>query len=213
MKKELDDGLKYIFELGLERIRGKFEYQRYLKTKLGNEKADTIIKYMSDRTDNQSCSFTDDKFYALKNESLETALAIESCLNTDYIRKAANWINGHKELFGKTIADIGCDTGILTCFIAKCCPESHIVGIDRGENGINVARALATKLNIQNIEFRVETFAEESERFDTVFSSKTIHENLDKDGGYERKLCDAFGFTDHAHLFDGATERYYGDVK
>ena len=189
MKKAPDEGLKYIFELGLERIRSTSEYTRFLKSKIGDEKGNELIKLISDRADKHSKSFTDDRFYSLKNESLETALAVESCFNTDYIRKVANWIFEHNELFGDTIADIGCDTGVITCFIAKCFPDAHVVGIDRGESGIAVARKLAEKLGLHNIEFKAETVAEDTGSYQTVFSSKTIHENLDKDGFYERKLC------------------------
>lgn len=82
-------------------------------------------------------------------------------------------------MFGETILDVGCDCGIMSCFLAKLLPGSHITAIDRTENAVKVARQLAETLQLHNISFvHADLAALGEQTYDTVFSMRTVHENV-----------------------------------
>ena len=117
--------------------------------------------------------------YLLKNEDIDAALKFTGDVDGDIIRHVCNWILSHKQCFGKTILEVGCDIGLISCFLAKTFPESKIIAIDRFSEGVAIAKQLAEELELNNIEFKCIDANSINEKYDTVFSCRTLHENRD----------------------------------
>lgn len=184
--KKLDEGLKYVLELGLTPARTNDEVKKVLQQKLGREKCDEIIEYIIARGEDQDKSMherdkTLDLFYDLKNSSLEASLTITGLFEGDYIRRCCNYMYENRAFFGKTILEVGCDCGILSCFIARMCPEAQILSIDRNESSLRNAKLLADRLGVDNIEFKQMDLQEMNldDKFETIVSSKVMHENIE----------------------------------
>lgn len=172
MKREKDLGLQYLMELGIRPAKDMDGIYRQLREQLGQEQADKAKAELWDEPDVQ-------RLYDLKNENYATSVAFSGAYDGDIYRQACNWIGQHKAQFGKEILDVGCDCGILSCFLAKILPESQITSIDRTANAIAVARQLAEKLQLTNITFLHSDIADLGDAvYDTVFSMRTVHENV-----------------------------------
>ena len=153
-----------------------------LSKSIGSQKAEAILSSISDRGDQQDALLNHNPFYDLKNELYDGSIATTCLFDGDIIRQVANWIDSNKQFFGNEILDVGCDCGVLTCFIARCFPDSHIVGIDRCEGAITVARTLAQKLDVHNVEFRhIPLQQMDDKQYDTVVSIRTLQENNSED--------------------------------
>lgn len=78
------------------------------------------------------------------------------------------------DLKSKFILDLGCGTGILTCYWAKeVGPEGHVTAVDCSEEQIEVAKKNAKKLNLNNINFLVldvRNLLQLKTQFDLVYS-------------------------------------------
>lgn len=81
----------------------------------------------------------------------------------------ANWIDGHANVAGKTLLDVGCGGGILSEAMAQ--RGAQVTGLDMGEKPLGVARlhALESQLEIDYIQKPVEELAEaQPASFDVV---------------------------------------------
>ncbi len=85
------------------------------------------------------------EFYDFKNSDPEISRALSEAYDGDIIRKACNYISSHKDYFGETILEVGCDCGIISCFLAKSFPDAEIVSIDRCAAAIKIAKDFAKK--------------------------------------------------------------------
>lgn len=175
-------GTEYFDELGLEIAKSFSDMKSILMKKIGEEKTDAFIAMIYKRGEAQSKGrqLDEKEFYEFKNQSFESGIHASATFDGDIIVKTCDWIAENKDVFGKRILDVGCDTGIVSCFLAKQLPESLITAIDDGSNAIGVAKTLATKLGVSNISFECSNVKEINEQYDTVFSSRTLHENLSK---------------------------------
>ncbi len=83
---------------------------------------------------------------------------------------------------GKKILEIGCGPGYKSFQLAQC--ESKVTGIDLSDVAVKMARQIAKKKGIQEIEFRVmnaEKLDFKNEVFDTICGSGILHHlNLNK---------------------------------
>ncbi len=71
---------------------------------------------------------------------------------------------------------MGCGNGILTCFLALQHPDARITGLDLSLKAVSVAKELSRSLPINNIHF-VTPEESSQEKYDTLFSCRTVHEN------------------------------------
>lgn len=176
--KSVSVGQEYISALGLRAVRRKSDFEKQYKKLIKTSDAETVERLfdMIDyRADHDYTIEDDNQFYKLKNTSLELSIALTGMYDYDILVEACNWIDRHKECFGKTILDVGCDCGIISCFIAKILPDSHIFSIDRCAEAVNNAKQLAEKQDISNIEFiHTDLASMENIQFDTVFSMRTL---------------------------------------
>ena len=180
-KQHFDEGLEYINSLGIEKHNSRRALDDKVIRKFGPETKKWVQSFSEiiddDTKDRQDTGF---KRYELKNDNIARAIYYTGGYDSDIIRKSINWIAANKGFFGKTILDVGCDIGLVSCYLAEAFPESHIVSIDKGTNWINVARYLAETKKLTNIEFKQVCVQElGNEKFDTVFSMRTMHENCD----------------------------------
>ena len=176
-----DPGLVYVQELGFRTARNQRAAEANLQRRVGMKKARECLDWLRARPVSSHNERMNEMkaLYSKKNEALDLSLAISEMFDADYIRKMCNHIAEHIECFGKTILDVGCDNGIITCFIARLCPEARITGIDRCEESICSARQLAQKLGVSNVEFvRASIESYSGGQFDTVLESRVIQENI-----------------------------------
>lgn len=173
-------GTRYLEKLGLEKANNFHEMRSLLEKKIGKEAAEAFISYINRRGEAESKGkqLNEKEFYEFKNQSYDSGLYASAAFDGEIFVKTCDWIAENKDAFGKTILDVGCDTGIVSCFLAEQLPESTILSIDDGTNAISVAKALSENLGIKNISFRNINVKEITEQYDTVFSSRTLHENL-----------------------------------
>ena len=134
-----------------------------------------IIKDVRSKKGNYSQS----DLYDAKNATLDLSLILSSTHRADIYRKVCNWVVNHKELFGSCILDLGCDCGIMTCFLARQFPDSHIIGIDLTPVAVENAKQLAARLNVNNVEFLCIDAFSFNKPVDTVFSMLVMHELCD----------------------------------
>ncbi len=111
------------------------------------------------------------------NKTLDGSITFFGGFDASFLRNLFGEIEARKNQFGERILDVGCNNGMITCFLAKCFPESHVIGIDSEWEGINIARQLAEKLGLSNVEFQQKNFLKvKRSHYDTIFMSKVVQE-------------------------------------
>ena len=208
MKKEKDPGLDYLQQLGIRALRNTNVIFDNMDRLFGKEQGQRFSKLIDKRAQRES--FTDrvdwkeaDKtFYDAKNEKYDLSLYLTGAFDGDIVRKACNWIVEHRDFFGKTILEIGCDIGLISCFLAKTVPDSTIIAIDRCKNGLAIGQKLAEKFELTNVKFIRADANELTDQYDTVFSMRVMHEN-------HRSVEDTtLLFKQSAHMFQEGTNTY-----
>ena len=151
--------------------------RKYLKKRFGQAAADKLCNMIDQRGRGD---LQNNAFYSTKNEKKDVSVALSSLFEGNTLCVECEWIYEHRELFGETILDVGCENGILTCFLGVLFPASRITGVDKCENAIKVASELAAELGLTNVAFQTcDVIASGmKETFDTVFSSKVAGETF-----------------------------------
>ncbi len=170
-----DPGLQYLQDIGFTRIQGRYGLHKRWIQIFGDEKANELMEIQT------NIRVGEPEFYNFKNSDPEISRAYSEYYDGDIIRKACNYIYDHKEYFGKTILEVGCDTGYITGFLSRTFPNSRIIAIDQCAAGIKLAEDRAKTLNLQNVEFRNCSLADVDGQFDTVFCMRTMQENIADD--------------------------------
>ena len=83
--------------------------------------------------------------FAYRNATADRSFAIALTREYLFLKQTLEVYQGAAPCFGKRILDIGCRNGIQSCFIARLCPSSTVLGIDVLPPGIPHARALAAR--------------------------------------------------------------------
>lgn len=110
--------------------------------------------------------------------SPDFVLACDLTMYMETLQNEMKFIEDHRECFGKTILDIGCGDGYLTCFIAFLFPESTVIGLDKAPGSERIGQCIADQLGLTNVTFVNKSFAaytKKNRKFDTVFSSRTLN--------------------------------------
>lgn len=204
-KRKNDPGLEYMISLGLSPAKSSSAMETQLLKVADKNTVWEVLNCIADRGDG------DEKkdFYALKNRDLKLSLGISGAFDSDVLRKACNWIASHADLFVGDILEVGCDCGIMSCFLAKLIPSSRIVSIDRCADAIKIAKELADMQGIKNIEFRSCALSDITEKFDTVFSMRTMHENTSAD--FKEDIM--YGFYEQAELCEKSLLPYASTIR
>ena len=175
---------EYLEELKIKPVKRLSQLEDNLIITLGKKKATEIIDTINarGRAERQGRKPDDKKFYSIKHRDFRTSMLISGAFDGDIILRISEWLEDSTVTFGEKVLDIGCENGIITCFLALNHPESHFVGIDRSREAVNCAETLKAQLSITNAEFKVmdtEKLGKSGETFDTVLCSRNIHENLE----------------------------------
>lgn len=210
-KKNKDAGLQYIMELGFYRAKNMTDVMDQLTKAAGKETAEKLIRVIDFRADHKETR-DDNSFYAQKNETSALSIALTGAFDADIIRQACNWIVANRENFGKTILEVGCDCGVMSCFLARQFPDVRIVSIDRCEAAIKNARELAEKMHINNVTFMAADLKNVKDTFETVFSMRTVHENIAKDDKAMRDF-EIKDLPEQAEIYRNCLHDYCGELK
>ena len=165
----------YLDTVGIRPADSYDELVNILKSCMSDQDVSIITDIMNGRASGSN----DTEIYKLTNKSLESSVSFVGGFDGSFLKRGMKRIYQYRSLFGKEIVDIGCNNGILSCFIALICPESEVTGIDIKEEGLNCARELANKLEIHNIKFECNNYKKTCKKYDTVFMSKLSHELID----------------------------------
>lgn len=121
--------------------------------------------------------------YALKNHTLALSIDVTSQYCGQMYTEFLRWFLGAKFPKPRSLLDVGCDNGILTCFYASLYPEAEVVGVDKCKQGIACALELAGRLHLRNVRFEVRdlqnlkgVFPDQS--FDLIVSTTVFNEVL-----------------------------------
>ena len=170
MKRKKDAGLLYMQELGIMPAKNAAQAREALERLPDHE---ALFRALTDDAAGPQ------EFYKVKNRDLPTSMAVNGAFSGDVYRKACNVVDGAPELFGPEILDLGCEAGIMTCFLAKRFPGSRVTGTDLCPEAVAAARELKAQLGTENAVFTEAAGTRPSGSFDTVFSLRTMHENCD----------------------------------
>lgn len=110
-------------------------------------------------------------------------------VNDDFIKAQENLtehcINLLPDMKGKSLLDIGCGNGVQTMYIHEKVKPDYTLGIDLNEDNIQIGLSERDRLNLKNIDFRVdnaqtlETIADNS--FEGVVNIESAFHYPDKD--------------------------------
>ena len=167
----------YLNRFGFKKAGNGIAVADVLVKKLGNELGMRISKVIDARADGKS-RISDREFYALKNTTLESSLAVTGLFEGEHLQDSLEYLEEHPDLLRGRVLDIGCDQGITACFIATIRPDLEVLGIDLCPESISVAQELADKLNLSNVSFRCIALKDMDEKFDTVIAMRTLSENF-----------------------------------
>ena len=191
---------KYLDNLNIKYANGDIkEFSKLLRQYYGKQKTENIINAIN------RIPFGDmDSLYALKNKEFERSMVISGASEYNYFISIGKWLEDNLNLFGKTILDVGCDNGIMSCFLASLLPDSKIISIDQHETSIKIAMQLAEKLNLNNIKFQVSKLENiDFCEYDTVLEMCILHENINIDA---RKTL-FMNFDDQVKYWENQTEK------
>ncbi|MDD6727606.1 MAG: class I SAM-dependent methyltransferase [Eubacteriales bacterium] len=142
----------YMQEIGLKYIKNSNDFIAGLTYRTDKNYALKVAQELNARGTGQVTS--NSVFYKMKNESLTASIYISAAFDGGLFRHLGNLIIDSKELFdGKTIIDMGCDCGIVTCFIAKMYPSCRVTGVDINSSAVENGKQLAEKLSLDNVDF------------------------------------------------------------
>lgn len=110
------------------------------------------------------------------NQDPQLSLLAASFYDRVFFRRVLEYLVKKDAFIAGDILDIGCGNGILTCFLALQHPDARITGLDLSLKAVSVAKELSRSLPINNIHF-VTPEESSQEKYDTLFSCRTVHEN------------------------------------
>lgn len=173
--------IQYLNRLGLKPSKGPRQFWNDLEYRHGRRNLSALKKAL----ENRSPGLATDDVYVLKNQSLALSLDFSN-YSADLYRRFFEWWVGRDPVprEPKRILDLGCDNGIVTCFLASLYPEATVIGVDIEENAVACANALAAKLALCNVKFQVcdvtaNDLPFESASFDCIVSVRSFHEILE----------------------------------
>lgn len=181
MKREKDEGLRFVQQMGISPVRNEQGLRNALEEKFGKEQAEEFLKQVGrQQAAEASQSATPDASEPQeRNEEIERAFA--GAVDGDVVRRVINWINAHRSLFERArILDAGCGLGVFSCYLAGLLPQSQIIAVDRDGGSVRMAQRIAQEMDVENVTFQeksLEDLAAEGQRFDLVLALRLVPQN------------------------------------
>lgn len=149
MPDRVADVESFLSGVGLKRHRNINQFWSYMDSRYArNQIGDLERAYLKMEGGDEAA------FYQEIFQNLKISIDFAS-LRHDLYRNYLEWF---VSTIGETVnvlVDVGCGSGILTCFYAQHFPEARVVGFDVSEAGISCAKELAAQIGIKNVEFIV----------------------------------------------------------
>lgn len=168
----------YLRAVGIGRSQDRKAFREALRETHGRI-ADAIADAVAAREEGE-----DVDIYVLKNTTLALSIDVTSHYCSRMYEQFLAWFLRARFPTPKSVLDVGCDNGILTCFYATVYPEAEVVGVDKCAQGVGCARELSGRLKLANVRFEVRdllnlegVFPDQS--FDLIVSSAVFHEVLE----------------------------------
>jgi 2-polyprenyl-3-methyl-5-hydroxy-6-metoxy-1,4-benzoquinol methylase len=92
--------------------------------------------------------------------------------------------------YGASVIDVGCGTGQLPCFLAL--KDRRVMGVDYSQHSLDLARTLANRLALKNVEFRRVNILDwdmPASAFDYVFCNGVLHHTGDPYKGFQNLVA------------------------
>lgn len=177
--KENEFILSYFKKINLEQGKDIRQLKSLLYSKYDKNLVEALIEILENRVDWRNSTY----FHEIKNTNLDLSVDFASYF-TDFYRRYFEWLMKKETCDYKRILDIGCDNGIVTCFLGILFPGAEIIGIDTSSNGIECGKQLADKLKLTNVSFTNIDFVDvrkhfPSNHFDMITSVRTINETAE----------------------------------
>ena len=171
---------EYMKTVGLKYIKNAQDFIAGLAYRTDKKYAQEVADLLNARA--EGAPTDNNKFYALKNESLKASVYISAAFDGGVFRHIGNMVIDNAELLKGRVLDLGCDCGIVTCFMAQQNPDTHFVGVDINEKAVENAKALAESLGVTNAQFICCDAYEytDDEKFDAVTSFRVLLDIADK---------------------------------
>ena len=138
----------------------------------------------SHAVDDRELGISDGDPYELKNKSEALSLEITGQYESKLYRDFTEWLFNANLGLPTSVLDVGCGNGVLTCLLACLFPEAKVVGFDPNQSGIEIAKSIAARQNISNVEFLWGTIDQSAadlsgRSFDLIVAVKAFHEILE----------------------------------
>ena len=146
--KQVDEFMK---RLDLKYFKNTKDFVADLMYKTDKEYTTEVATFLNSRALGQNSD--NDSFYRLKNKTLAGSLCVSAAFDSGVFRHIGNMLVDNSDLLCGTVLDIGCDCGIVTCFMASENPDTKFIGVDKNELAVNNAKELAESLGLENVEF------------------------------------------------------------
>ncbi len=170
----------YMKEVGLKYVKDAKDLITGLAIRTDKAYTEEVVRELNSRAEGKPADST--SFYKLKNKNFDGSVFLSAAFDGGVFRHIGNIIIDNAERLGKEVLDLCCDCGIVTCFMAKNCPESHFTGIDINDSAVENAKKLAEKLGLTNVEFKCSDVYELDlgKKFDSVTSFRSLLDAAEK---------------------------------
>lgn len=162
---------KHLKALGIQREPTYESMREHLERRYGTDALKNLDEMVA-MADTESS-------YSIKNKNYDQALYLAGAFHGDILEAICDWICKNQNLFGNSILEVGCDTGIITSFIGKLFPEKRIVAIDRDPNAVKISKKTCERIGVENVQFLCVDVMDVEGTFDTIFLSRVVHECAD----------------------------------
>lgn len=217
---------EYLAQVGIRRVH---ELDTALLEAFGQEEGEKHIKKLTelyDRSEERLVYGSKDTAYLRRqeelvdylNQSLQMSLLAASFYDRVFFRRAMEALLRYEQFFAGDILDMGCGNGILTCFLARIHPDASVTGLDLSQAAVSVARELAGRMQADNVRFACSQAPgqkkyEKNDYHDTVFSCRTVHENVKWKPLIEEKKEAPLSIEEQAKRYEGYVKELSALVK
>ncbi len=217
---------EYLAQVGIRRVH---ELDTALLEAFGQEEGEKHIKKLTelyDRSEERLVYGSKDTAYLRRqeelvdylNQSLQMSLLAASFYDRVFFRRAMEALLRYEQFFAGDILDMGCGNGILTCFLARIHPDASVTGLDLSQAAVSAARELAGRLQADNVRFACSQAPgqkkyEKNDYHDTVFSCRTVHENVKWRPLIEEKKEAPLSIEEQAKRYEGYVKELSALVK